>query len=327
MTEFMHIFWLTKKYGSAEGEIIKSIGDDCAVIDAEKSYQLFTTDMLVESDHFRHEWSSPKQIGKKAMAINISDIAAMGGIPKYVLISLCLSGKEPKDFFKKFYEGVEERCNHKNYRIKIIGGNITHGAITVINVALIGEVEKERCVFRSGAKKGDLIGVTGYLGASWAGLEYLRQNYVVGADLRPLRSSQNYCLKKHLEPEARIPAGRILSKYVTAMIDVSDGLGSEVRHIAEASKLGAKVFQEKIPLRNEVKKMGEFLKKDPYFWALSGGEDFELVFTISKDNLKKLEKENLDFTIVGEMTGEKKCWLIDEKGNKKKLPGGYEHRV
>lgn len=364
MPEFDHITWLRKNLPTTNSSVIKSIGDDCAVIDLGDKYQIVTADMLVDGDHFKLEWSTPQQIGMKCMEVSISDIAAMGGVPTFAFVSICLTGKEPEGFIEALYEGMKRSCdldqslvnshwllasnkndlmtndqspmtkrhnynnNFQNQKktINIIGGDITHGATTVINVTLMGEVAKEDCILRSSAQEGDIICVTGNLGGSWAGLEYLWKHGIPN-DISQTDTFIQYCLKKHLEPKSRLEAGQILKNYATAMIDVSDGLGSEVRHIAKESGVGAIVYEDKIPLADEVKQMADFLDISPYKWALSGGEDFELVFTIPPEKETEL-KDLLDFFVVGTVKNQQSgIKLIKKDGSEIELPGGYEHEV
>ncbi|OGJ51689.1 thiamine-phosphate kinase [Candidatus Peregrinibacteria bacterium RIFOXYB2_FULL_32_7] len=326
MSELSIISQINKSFQNFDLQLIKGIGDDCAIIDRGKNYEIISTDMFIEGDHFSLKWSSAKQIGIKCFEASISDIAAMGGAPKYILVSLCLSPKVDEiKFIKDFYQGIKKRMNfwNKKLRITLIGGDLTHGDLVCINLTVIGEVEKKYCIQRSGAKEGDLICVTGNLGASFAGLEYLRK---FG------KNTNRQFLKNHLEPSSRLDAGLILKNYASAMIDISDGLASEVRHICDESKTGAIIYKEKIPLSKTTKEMGFFLKKDPYKWALSGGEDFELCFTISKKNYQKLKiksqiksETKLKIFQVGQITPKLQGLHLISNGKKSPLPQGYDH--
>lgn len=316
MGEFDLIRKIQDSVKNLPAEVKVGIGDDAAVIDRGDFYELITQDMLVENDHFRLDWSSAYEIGWKSMQVSISDIAAMSGRPKYAFVSLCLSEKVDESWVLELYRGMQA-----SGMINILGGDITHGANVVVDVCLIGEVEKDRLVLRSGARGGDLICVTGTLGASWAGLEYLRSGLQdFGADF------VQYCLEKHRKPLARVECGRILSKYASAMIDVSDGLASEVRHIAENSAVGALVEREKIPLDERVMQMAKVLNKDPYFWALSGGEDFELVFTLDRNSLPLLKK-HFPVYIVGEIVEQSRGIRLINQGEDVEMPSGFEHFV
>ncbi|MFP3872062.1 MAG: thiamine-phosphate kinase [Candidatus Aenigmatarchaeota archaeon] len=287
--------------------LVKGVGDDCAVLRShDDKYSLLTTDMLVEGDHFNREWQNPWQIGWKSMIVNISDIAAMGGLPKWGLISIAFPEDVTVSFTEDLFQGMVDAAD--NYDLNLIGGDTTHGDDLVINVTLIGEVEEEYLSMRSGAEVDDIICVSGDLGKSWAGLELFRAGKGGYTDY-------------YLQPDCRLELAREIAPYVNAMIDVSDGLASEVTHICVESGVGAEVEREKVPISEKTRKTGENLGKDPMMWALSGGEDFELVFTVSPKDLDKICD---DIVEVGRIT-EKGLFLIDETGEKKGLEGGYDH--
>jgi len=302
--EFGLIDRLAERIGEKEG-LIKGIGDDCAVLDDEDNYTLLTTDMLVSGDHFNKKWHSPRQIGRKSMVVNISDIAAMGGYPEWSLVSIAIPDDIDVEYIDEIYSGMLEAC--QSYGSTIIGGDTTHGDLLVINVAIIGKVKKEDLCMRGDAKIGDKVCVTGDLGKSWAGLDLLR----AGKD-----GYTGY----HLQPECRLEEGRKLAPHANAMIDVSDGLASEVNHICRESGVGALIKKEKVPISKKTKEAAKTLDKDPMFWALSGGEDFELVFTIPEEKMSFIE--DIDFTEIGEIT-EEGVYLLN--GEKTELKGGYDH--
>ena len=293
--------------------IVKGIGDDTAVIKFnKKDYLLLTTDTLVEDDHFNLNWFKPEQIGSKAIESNVSDIAAMGGFPKYALVSLTLSKDANINFFNKLYNGINKAA--KKYKISIIGGNLSSGNKISVTITLIGFVEKKNLCLRSNAKVSNLILVTGNLGNSAVGLELLKN--------KKKGNSINY----YLNPKSKLNVGRLLSKHVNAMEDVSDGLASEVINICNESKTGALIYKNKIPINKNTIKDSKKIKKDPYDFALYGGEDFELVFTINKNNLKKLKNLNkIKYSIVGKILPKKDGIYLLDKGRKRKLRYGYEH--
>ena len=252
-------FGLIKRIAEAERifdkEVIVGIGDDAAVIKyKEGRYLLLTTDMLIENIHFDKK-ATPFQIGYKSLAVNISDIAAMGGIPKYALVGLGLKKETSVKFVDEIYRGI--RSLAKKFKVKILGGDTVASSKMVINITLSGEVEKKYLTLRNGAKIGDKIYVTGALGGSILG--------------------------KHLSFIPRVKEARYLVKnlHPTSMIDISDGLLSDLKRVCEASKVGAKIYQEKIPLSKGVISLAKKKKEDPYQLALTGGEDFELLFTLS----------------------------------------------
>ncbi len=302
--EFGLIEKIAKKFESDE-EIFKGIGDDCAVLENEDDYTLMTTDMLVEGDHFNLDWQTPWQIGWKSVIVNISDIAAMGGLPKWGLVSIAFPDDIEVDFAEDIFDGMAEAS--EKHGMKIIGGDTTHGDLLTINVAVVGRVEKENLCMRGDAEIGDFICVSGDLGKSWAGLELFRAGEKGYTDY-------------YLQPNCRLNTARMIAPYVNAMIDVSDGLSPEVRHICEESKVGAEIEKTKIPISEKTRRTGKKLNIDPFKWALYGGEDFELVFTIPSQRISKIEKENA--IIVGKIL-EEGMYLVN--GEKKELGVGYDH--
>ncbi len=309
--EFGLIDKIRKRARLFSKEVAVGIGDDCAVLEYDKkNYMLFTTDMLVENDHFLLKYSSAEQVGMKAVEQNVSDIAAMGGVPKYAVVSLAL----PKDTDAEFVEGLYKGINRKasKYKIDIVGGNITHSREIVINVALIGFVEKKHLALRSGAKTGDYIFCTGDVGKSTAGLELLRHGKK-GSSINP-----------HLEPKSRLDLARKLAKTgISSMIDVSDGVASEVRHICNESKVGALIYAGKLPISEDTINDSKKLKKNPVDFALYGGEDFELVFTANKNKIGELKR--LDAAVIGEIVEKKNGIKLIRDGKKINIESGFDH--
>jgi len=301
--EFQFINRIKKK--SKNRNVIVDIGDDCAVIEYnDDSYHLYTTDMLVEGDHFSLDYFSPYQIGIKVMESNASDIAAMGGKPVYSLISLSLKEDTTVEFIDGVYNGINEIC--ERYNFDLIGGDTTHGDKIVISLTLIGQVDKNKLKLRSAAEIGDLIVVSGPLGGSTAGLK-LFLNTIDGFD---------EIKKYHTNPISEIKNLPKILPVAKAMEDVSDGLASEIRNICKMSKVGAKIFREKIPLNKGIKKSSSLLDDDPYDYALFGGEDFKLVYTVNKNDRHKIYG-----TVVGEIIKGEKI-LLDGKELKNY---GYDH--
>jgi thiamine-monophosphate kinase len=303
--EFALINRVTRPGGALVG-----IGDDAAVLKYTRDrHQLLTTDMLCQDDHFKLEWFTPRQIGLKAMESNVSDIAAMGGLPTYAVISLSLTPDTTVEFVEGFYEGLYESADRHN--VRIIGGDMTHASIVVVNVALLGEVEKDMLCLRSAAKVGDLICVTGDLGRSAAGLELLK-------------SGAKGNVMGHLEPRCRLKEARKIARYANAMIDVSDGLASEVNHICEMSGVGAILFKDLIPISKYTKDAAMRTGKDPYGFALSGGEDYELVYTVPQKDLGKI-RVDCPVTVVGKILPKRKRTTIYDGRGRRPLRGGYDH--
>lgn len=309
--EFGLIERIRKKVKLYSKDVVVGIGDDTAVLNYDKNnYLLFTTDTLVENDHFSLKYSTPKQIGMKAIEQNVSDIAAMGGLPKHAVISLALPNNISVEFVDTLYNGINKKS--KKYGISIVGGNIAHSKEIVVNVAMLGFVEKRCLTLRKRAKIGDLIFCSGNVGKSAVGLELLRNNL------------KGKSIKNHLEPKSRLGLARkLVGVGVNSMIDVSDGVASEIRHICEESKVGAVIYADKIPISkntiNDTKKIG----KDAVDFALYGGEDFELVFTANKNKLKQLKK--YDVTVIGEIVDRKYGIKLIKNNKKLNLESGFDH--
>lgn len=289
-------------------DVLVGIGDDAAVIKTNKGLQVLTTDCLVEGDHFRREWFKPKQIGMKAIEINVSDVAAMGGYPKYVLVSLALPKDLNVEFVEELYNGMWKTCD--KYNIEIIGGNMTHCDTIVISITLTGEVDNRNLSLRSSAKPGDFIFVSGYLGNGRAGLRLFQENLKGFEEVK----------KRYLEPKAQLKLALKVAPYINSMEDVSDGLASEIKHICNESKCGAIIYKDKIPILDEVRGVASKLGDDENDYALFGGEDFELVYTISKDKLDKVNG-----FLVGEITKNKEIKLVSQGKEKIITANGYDH--
>lgn len=304
--EFALIERLVKK--PASRNIIKGIGDDAAVINVGGKCLVLTTDTLVEGDHFSHKYFTPEQIGKKAVEINVSDIGAMGAEPKFFLVSLVL----PKDIdiriIENIYKGMWQKG--RKYKIEIIGGNITHGKQLIIDICMIGEVKKKNLKLRSAAKPDDCIFVSGDLGSSAAGLNLFLKN----------KKGPNQVKKRHLEPEAKFHKVKPFSKYINAMIDVSDGLASEVLRLCEQSNTGAVIYLDSVPINPATKKAAEICGKKALDYALYGGEDFELVYTVSEKNINKVKG-----FMVGKITRKKGVRLYREGREEPLTKHGYDH--
>ncbi|MBN1697659.1 MAG: thiamine-phosphate kinase [Spirochaetales bacterium] len=309
--EFALIRRITAKTGTSP-EVIKGIGDDCAVFRfTDERYLLVTTDMIVENDHFNLEWFSPRRVGMKLMESNVSDIVAMGGRPLYAFLSMSLLETTAVEFVEDFSDGLLTSAG--KHGVILAGGDTTHGTEYVFNLTVLGEVEHDRLRLRSMALPGDLIAVTGHLGGSTAGLELLRAGI------------SGYTLD-HLEPHSRSAAeGSLIASRAHAMIDVSDGLAPEVTHIAEESGTGAVITFEKIPISDNTRESAKHLGRDPHDFALYGGEDFELVFTITPEKAKALASVFSDFTIVGEIEEKNAGIFLEKDGKKIGLKKGFDH--
>lgn len=288
--------------------ILVGIGDDAAVLKIGNKLAVITTDTLVEGDHFKLDYFTPEQIGMKAIEINVSDIGSMGAKPKYALVSLALKKNMDVKFVDELYKGMRKAAS--KYGVEIVGGNLTHANQIVIDIDLIGFVEKKNLCLRSNAKPGDFILVSGDLGASTAGLNLFLKKI----------GGHNYVKKKHIEPKAKLKKVKPFLKYINAMQDISDGLAAEVSHICGQSKVGAVIYADNVPIKDETRKAAKAAKKDALDYALYGGEDFELVYTVSEKDLKKAKG-----FLVGEIT-KKKDIMIYKKGKSSRLKKhGYDH--
>lgn len=260
------------------GNVIKGIGDDAAVLSVSPgNLLLVSTDMLVEGVHFIWEKISPFQLGHKAMAVNLSDIAAMGGIPRHVLVSMALTPSITVEEVEELYSGMMSLLSR--WSVNLVGGDTVKSVVLTIDVTILGEAAPGRVLTRDGAMPGDVIMVTGRLGDSAAGLEILMNEELFenfsGEDREEL-------LKAHLQPVPRLDQSRLLAGMgcVTAMMDLSDGLGGDIRHICESSGVGAKIFLDRLPYSERAGRLAYRAGKNVVRWALCGGEDYELLFTV-----------------------------------------------
>lgn len=322
--EFALIDLIKKDTIKNKGNVVLGIGDDAAaLLPSPGQLQLVTTDMLVEQVHFDLRTTSPRQLGYKAIAVNLSDIAAMGGIPRHVVVSIALPKHLSVDFVVALYEGAKEVC--EEFNVNIVGGDtVASPQGLIINVTAMGEVAPEKLQKRSGASVGELLVVTGTLGDSGCGLDLLQQEKWEKYDFfMPL-------VTKHLVPLPQVEAGGKLASFgTTSMNDISDGLASEVNEIAKASQVGMRVYKDKIPLSPELRDASSRLDKSGIEYALYGGEDYQLVFTISSEKFKLLSQssDRLNLTVIGEVVEEQQgVRLVSEDGKETLLePKGYNH--
>ena len=303
--EFGLIEKLTKNIKIQHKSTIKGVGDDAAVLNHNNKDIVVTTDLLVEGVHFDLVYTPIKHLGYKAVVVNLSDVYAMNAIPKQITVSIALSGKFSLEAVEMLYEGIQKACDH--YGVDLVGGD-TASSVTglAISVTAIGEVDKGKSVYRNGAKPGDYIFVSGDLGASYAGLQILKREkevYLVNPKSQPDMNAYDYVLERQLKPEARKDVVEALANsgvLPTAMIDVSDGLSSEIIHICNQSNCGAKIEENKIPIDTQTINVAEELNLDPTLFSMNGGEDYELLFTVSKEDLIKAA-EIPGITVIGEI--------------------------
>ena len=292
--EFGLIDHLTKGFSDKNKSTLKGIGDDAAVIDNGKKCTIISTDMLVEGIHFDLMYSPLKHLGYKSVVVNLSDIYAMNAIPQQVTMSLAFSNRFSVEALEEFYQGVKAACDY--YQVDLIGGDTTSSPRGMtISVTAIGEAEKEKITYRNGAKVGDLMCVTGDFGASYLGLQILereKQVFLSNPGVQPDLENQDYLVGRQLKPEARkdmIEAFEKNQLVPTSMIDVSDGLASEIFHICKQSGVGAFVEESGVPIHPDAEMMALKFQMDPITCALSGGEDYELLFTIDPKDVDKVK--------------------------------------
>ncbi|MFA9392726.1 MAG: thiamine-phosphate kinase [Prolixibacteraceae bacterium] len=304
--EFGLIERLTNKINLKNASTVKGVGDDAAILDFKEQQVVVTTDLLTEGIHFNLMYVPLKHLGYKSITVNLSDVAAMNATPKQVTVSLAISSKFSVEAIEELYEGILLAC--EQYNVDLIGGDTTSSLTGLtISVTAIGVANKEDLVLRNGAKKNDLICVSGDLGGAYMGLQLLeRENEVfkVNTNIQPQLTGYNYIIGRQLKPEPRLDLIKVfkdLKVRPTSMIDISDGLSSELKHICTASNCGAKIFEDKIPQDNETKAMAEELNINPLVAALNGGEDYELLFTIPIEDHDKI-RNHPDITIIGHIS-------------------------
>lgn len=306
--EFSLIKKITKDIFVDKSMVIAGVGDDVAVIKTKsEKYSLLTCDVLIEGTHFKRETITPYQLGKKAIAINVSDIAAKGGIPNQALISIGLTKDTKVKYVEEIYRGIKEEA--KKFNIDIVGGNTALSKDKIfVDIFLIGEIEPEFLLLRSGAKTGDKILVTGNLGDSSAGLEIIENPDIKFKGIKLEMRYKNNLKIAHLNPCPRFVEGKIIakSKLAHSMMDISDGLSGDLTKICEASGVGAIIWEDKIPISKETLAFAKSIKKSPLNFALHGGEDYELLLTSPPENanliIQKIQgKTKTKVTELGEI--------------------------
>ncbi|KJD35278.1 thiamine-monophosphate kinase [Tamlana sedimentorum] len=306
--EFGLIDHLTKNFKIKHSTTIKGIGDDAAVLDFKKQI-VVTTDLLVEGVHFDLSYMPLKHLGYKSVIVNLSDVYAMNAKATQVTISIAVSNRFPIEALEAIYAGIETAA--KIYNIDVIGGDTTSSNTgLLISVTAIGEVEADQVVYRNGAKPNDLLVVSGDLGAAYMGLQVLEREkevFKVNPNNQPDLEPYTYIVERQLKPEARKDIIKLLSELEvkpTAMIDISDGLSSEIMHLCKQSKVGCDLYENKIPLDPQVISTCEEFNIDSTTVALNGGEDYELLFTITQQDFPKI-KANPNLSVIGFIKEEK----------------------
>lgn len=313
--EFGLIKKLTEKIELKHDSSIKGVGDDAAILKPEKSHTLVSTDMLVEGVHFDLLYTPLKHLGYKAAVVNFSDIYAMNARPTQITVSVAVSNRMSVEAMEEIYEGINLAC--EIYNVDLVGGDTTSSLSgLMISVTVLGEADEDKITQRSGAQENDLICVSGDLGAAYAGLQVLEREKAVfqeDAKIQPDLSGKDYILERQLKPEARKELIDFFEKegvQPNSMIDISDGLSSELIHLAKASKVGLQIYEDKLPIDPTTVSTMEEFKVDATLAALNGGEDYELLFTVPLDYHDKI-KNTPGITIIGHVTDENSgCHMI-----------------
>ena len=322
--EFGLIEHISKAIELQNPESLLGIGDDAAVIDNGSNMTIVTTDILIEGVHFDLTFHPLKHLGYKAITVNLSDVYAMNATPKQVVVAIALSNRFSLEAVEELYSGMQMACEH--YKVDLVGGDTTSSTSgLIISVTAIGVGAKDLLVYRSGAKEHDLICVSGDLGGAYMGLQLLEREkriFIENPKIQPELSGSDYILERQLKPEARKEIIEKLSELKvkpTSMIDISDGLSSEILHICHHSEVGAEIYEDKIPIDPQTYDKAREFNLDPTVCALSGGEDYELLFTIQQSDYEKL-RAHMDISIIGHITDKNSgVNLIDKSGNVVKM--------
>lgn len=330
--EFGLIEKLSAKFVNKNPTTLTGIGDDAAVIEiSDTEAMLISTDMLIEGIHFNLMYMPLMHLGYKSVVVNLSDIIAMNAIPEQITVSIGVSSRFPIEAVEELYKGIKNACDF--YNIDLVGGDTTStfSGLT-ISITAIGRAKKEEIVYRSGAKEFDLLVVTGDLGAAYMGLQVLEREkevFKASPDIQPDLDGHDYIIERQLKPEARkdiLGFLKELNVQPTSMIDISDGLASEILHICKASKVGCHIYDEKIPIDAKTSMTAIDFNLDPGTCALNGGEDYELLFTVDQKDFDKV-KSNPNMTIIGHITNENDGkYYIDKNGSAIELRAqGWSH--
>jgi thiamine-monophosphate kinase len=316
--EFGLIEHLTKNFEIQNASTILSVGDDAAVIDHFGKQTVITTDLLLEGIHFDLMYTPLKHLGYKSVVVNVSDIYAMNATPTQITISIGISNRFSVEALSEFYEGVYTAC--EKYKVDLIGGDTSSSNKGfIVSVTAIGEVAPDKFVKRSTANKSDLICVSGDLGGAFLGLTLMEREkkiYIENPQIQPDLEGEDYIVGKLLKPEARKDIIDFFEQNnitPTAMMDVSDGLSSEVLHLCKQSNLGAKVYEEKIPIHDRTRQAAFKFGLDPTVCALNGGEDYELIFTLKQEDYDKITL-NEEISVIGYITEIEEGIKLQTKG-------------
>ena len=294
---------ITKSFKLSNKSSILGIGDDAALINFDQKEIVVSKDILVEGVHFDLSYMPLKHLGYKSIVVNVSDILSMNASPSQILVSVAASNRFKLDAIEAIYDGINAACSE--YNLDLVGGDTTSSNKgLIISVTCIGNIDKKKVVKRSGAKDGDIVIVSGDLGGSYMGLQVLEREksvFEVNSNSQPNLSEYTYCIQRQLKPEARKDVIKVLDELniiPTSMIDISDGLSTEINHLSSSSNISIHIYEDKIPISDETKNVCNEFNINPTVAALNGGEDYELLFTISEKNSRKIIDNPL-FTILG----------------------------
>ena len=319
--EFGLIDHLTKNFEINQPSTLKGIGDDAAVLDFANKKVVVSTDLLIEGVHFDLAYMPLKHLGYKAVVVNVSDICAMNAKPTQITVSVAVSNRFPLEAMEELFEGITLAANH--YKVDVIGGDTTSSQKgLIISITAIGEADTEEITYRDGATSTDLLVVTGDIGSAYMGLQVLdreKQVFLVNPNSQPDLEQYSYLVERQLRPEARTDVRTLLHALEikpTSMIDISDGLSSEIIHLCKKSKIGCNLYEDKLPLDPQLISVCEEFNIDSTTVAINGGEDYELLFTIKMEDFEKI-KANPNFTIIGHMTQESEGIHLITRANTK----------
>lgn len=319
--EFKLIKHLTENFKIHHTSTVKSIGDDCAVLDLSWGKTVVTTDLLVEGIHFDLAYMPLKHLGYKAVMVNLSDVYSMNALAKQITVSIAVSNRFPLEALEELYSGIQLAC--ENHEVDLVGGDTTSSTKgLLISITAIGQQVENKIAYRNGAKPNDLLVVTGDVGASYMGLQVLereKQVFLVNPQSQPDLTPYEYLIERQLKPEARKDIVELLEKLdvkPNAMIDISDGLSSEILHLCDQSNVGCNLFEEKIPMDPQLVQTCEEFEINATTVALSGGEDYELLFTIDQKDYDKI-KGNPLLSVIGFMTEPNEGAHLITKANQK----------
>ena len=319
--EFGLISRLTEKIQIKNTSTLTGVGDDAAVLSFPDKKIVVTTDLLTEGIHFNLMYVPLKHLGYKAVVVNVSDICAMNAKPTQITVSVAVSNRFPLEALEELFEGITHAANE--YKVDVIGGDTTSSQKgLIISITAIGEADEDEIAYRNGAKQTDLLVVTGDLGAAYMGLQVLereKQVFQVNPNSQPDLDAYTYLIERQLKPEARKDVRTLLHALEikpTSMIDISDGLSSEIMHLCKQSKVGCNLYEDKLPIDPQFINVCEEFNIDSTTVAINGGEDYELLFTIAMEDFEKI-KGNPNFTIIGHMTQESEGIHLVTRANTK----------